>query len=73
MRFSELLNHRPFPGLHLVAEKQFRNAAIEPYKLNFAPTHVLIDHNGNIVNARAKRSKDVSEDIDRLLEAMRAE
>lgn len=72
-RLGELLNHRPFPGLHLVAEKQFRNAAIEPYKLNFAPTHVLIDHNGNIVNARAKRSKDISEDIDRLLEAMRAE
>jgi thiol-disulfide isomerase/thioredoxin len=66
-RFGKLLNNKPFPGVHLVAEKQFRNESIGDYKINFAPTQVLIDHQGNIVNARAKRSKEISEDIDKLL------
>lgn len=66
-RFGKFLDNKPFPGVHLVAEDQFRNEAIRDYKINFAPTHVLIDQNGKIVKARAKRSKDIHEDIDKLL------
>ncbi|WP_242084553.1 TlpA family protein disulfide reductase [Aestuariivivens sediminis] len=66
-RFSELLNNKPFPGIHLVAERQFLNESISAYKINFAPTHVLIDQKGNIVNARAKRSNLIHEEIDELL------
>ena len=66
-RFGEYLNHEPFPGVHVVAEKQFLNQEIKPYKIIFAPTHVLIDHNGNIVSVRAKRPNKISEDIDKLL------
>jgi thiol-disulfide isomerase/thioredoxin len=66
-RFCKLLNNQPFPGIHLVAERQFNNESISAYKINFAPTHVLIDQKGNIVKARAKRSKQIHEDIDELL------
>ena len=72
-RFGKLLNNKPFPGIHLVAEKQFRNESISAYKIDFAPTHVLIDQRGNIVNARAKRSKEIHEDIDELLKAVKKE
>lgn len=70
-QFGKFLNNNPFPGIHLVAEKQFRNESIKSYKLNSAPTHVLIDQNGNIVKARAKRSKGIQEEIDELLKAMK--
>jgi thiol-disulfide isomerase/thioredoxin len=70
-RFAKFLNNKPFPGVHLVAAKQFRNESISTYKINFAPTHVLIDQNGNIVKARAKRSKEIREDIDELLKTMK--
>ena len=36
----------PFTGIHLVAEKQFGNTEMMPYKINYAPTHILIDQNG---------------------------
>ena len=66
-RFGKFLNHKPFPGVHLVAEKQFLNHEIKPYKINFAPTHVLIDYIGNIISVRAERFKNISEEIDKLL------
>lgn len=69
-RFSQVLNNKPFPGIHLVAEKQFLNPDIKPYKLNFAPTYVLIDQRGNLVSARAERANSISEEIDKLLEEM---
>jgi len=67
---EKLFDHKPFPGVHLLAENQMRNEAIGPYKINFAPTHVLVDQNGNIVKARAKGAKNISEDIDLLLKGM---
>ena len=66
MQFAKFLN-KPFPGIHVVAEKQFLNENIRPYKINFAPTHVLVDQNGKLVNARAGRSKDIMAQIDQLL------
>lgn len=69
-RFAEFLDHKAFPGIHLVAEKQFQNENIKPYKINFAPTYVLIDQDGNIVSARAERPDKVSEQIDELIERL---
>ena len=65
-QFAKYLN-KPFPGVHVIAEKQFLNENIKPYKINFAPTHVLVDQNGNLVNARAGCSKDIIAQIDQLL------
>ncbi len=72
-RFGKFLNNEPFPGVHLVAEKQFRNEKLKPYKINFAPTYVLLDQDGSIVKARADRPDNISEHIDQLLEAMYVE
>jgi thiol-disulfide isomerase/thioredoxin len=72
-KYEEFLNGEPFSGIHLVAEKQFYNEELKPYKLGFAPTYVLIDHKGNIVSPRAKRAKDISVEIDILLKKMRSE
>jgi len=69
-QFGELLENKPFPGIHLVAKKQTRNEQIAPYKINMAPTHVLIDHYGNIAKPRADRSDKIAEQIDALLEKM---
>lgn len=62
---------QPFTGRHVVAEKQFGNTQIQPYKLTFAPTHVLIDHEGKIVQARADGADQISKEIDRLLSNMK--
>ena len=67
-RFANFVDFKPFPGVHLVAEKQFGNEMIKPYKINFAPTNVLIDQYGNFVSARAERAKGIAEKIDQLLE-----
>jgi thiol-disulfide isomerase/thioredoxin len=67
-RSVNFLDNKSFPGIHLVAEKQFGNEEIKPYKINFAPTHVLVDQSGNIISARAKRSGGIANQIDELLE-----
>ncbi len=67
-RFANFVDFKPFPGVHLVAEKQFNNEMIEPYKLNFVPSYVLIDQGGNLVSAMAERAKGIGEEIDKLLE-----
>lgn len=69
-RFGHFLDNKPFPGIHLVAERQFLNPEIKPYKLNFTPNYVLIDPKGNIVNTRAERPDSIPKEIDKLLEEM---
>jgi thiol-disulfide isomerase/thioredoxin len=66
-RWKQFVADRDWPGVHLVANKQFLNPQLKPYKLNAAPTHVLIDQAGNIVNPRANGPVDVVQDIRRLL------
>lgn len=61
---------RPFTGIHVVAEKQFGNKEIEPYKINYVPTHILIDHKGKIAQARASGAASISKEIDKLLSKM---
>jgi thiol-disulfide isomerase/thioredoxin len=67
---KRVMDGKVFTGIHLVAENQFRNKEVEDYLLNFAPTYVLIDQEGKIVNPRAPRPNYISEDIDQLLENM---
>jgi thiol-disulfide isomerase/thioredoxin len=64
---QKLFNNGPFPGVHLVADKQFNNEALKPYSLNFAPTHVLIDRDGRIIDARADGAAYVSEQLSELV------
>lgn len=66
-QFKKFLTPGYFPGKHLVAEGQFNNPQLAPYKLNFAPTYVLIDQAGNFVDARADRPTKIGETIWSLL------
>lgn len=68
-RNKRFLNE-PFTGVHVVAEKQFGNTEMMPYKINYAPTHILIDQNGYIVKARASSADGIVKDIDALLDKM---
>lgn len=61
--WKSFLQKNEFPGIHLVAEKQFRNKSLEPYRLNFAPSYLLIDKKGNIVSPRAGRPDEKLEAI----------
>lgn len=53
--YAPFLEQRVYPGVHLVAEGQFGNPGLKPYKITFAPTYALIDREGKFVNARASR------------------
>jgi len=66
-RSKKLFDGGSFPGMHLVADKQFNNTALKPYSLNFAPTHVLIDKDGILVDARANGAAYIEEDLKKLL------
>jgi thiol-disulfide isomerase/thioredoxin len=69
LRWKEFLKKKDFPGLHLVAEKQFYNPQLSPYKFNFAPSYVLIDKQGNVVSPRAgPPDEQIAEKIRSLLD-----
>lgn len=67
---KEEFDNRSFTGIHVVAENQRFNKEIKPYQINFAPTNVLIDHKGNMVNPRAARANKISKELDKLLGQM---
>jgi thiol-disulfide isomerase/thioredoxin len=58
LSYASFLEQREYPGVHLLAEKQFGNPDIVPYLINYAPSYVLIDKEGKIVKARAPRPSD---------------
>ncbi|GGE31776.1 TlpA family protein disulfide reductase [Psychroflexus planctonicus] len=68
---EKVLEGKPYTGVHLVAENQFRNEEIKDYLINFAPTYVLVDQEGNLVNARAPRPKQIEDELNLLLEKMK--
>lgn len=68
---QRVMEGKTYTGIHLVAENQFRNKEIADYLLSFAPTYVLIDHEGKMVNPRAPRANHISEDIELLLAKMK--
>jgi hypothetical protein len=67
--YAPFLEQREYPGVHLVAEKQFNNPAIRPYLVNYAPTYVLIDQEGKIVKPRAPRPSS-EEEIEELIHSL---
>ena len=56
-------------GVQLMAEKGFRSKFIEAYGINSIPRFIIIDPNGNVVDADAKRPDDpkLAEQLDALL------
>ncbi|QVY65012.1 TlpA disulfide reductase family protein [Polaribacter sp. Q13] len=56
-------------GIQLLADNDFKSDFIEAYKINAIPKFILIDPQGNIVNANAPRpsSKEVRALLDNLL------
>jgi thiol-disulfide isomerase/thioredoxin len=68
MRWKRFISDKYWPGIHLVAKNQFNNEELKPYKLRSAPTYVLIDQEGYIVNPRASGPENILEDIQRLLD-----
>ena len=66
--WKRFLSKKDWPGTHLVAKNQRFNDQIESYKINYAPTYVLIDREGYIVNPRASGPENILEDIQRLLD-----
>ena len=66
-RWKNFLAKKDWPGIHLVANKQFHNSELKPYKLNAAPTYTLIDKDGKIVSSRANGPKNVYPQISDLL------
>jgi|GEM_PF-2403967 len=68
MRWKQFISGRDWPGIHLVAKNQFSNEELKSYQLRSAPTYVLIDREGNIVNPRASGPENILEDIQRLLD-----
>ena len=67
--YAPFLEQRVYPGTHLLAEGQFGNPAIQPYKIGAAPTYVLIGGDGRIISANAPRpgSEEIVELIDAAL------
>ena len=53
--YAPFLPQQEYPGIHLLAEGQFGNPALQPFKIGAAPTYLLIDAQGRIVSANAPR------------------
>jgi len=61
--WKKFLKSRTFPGIHLVADKQFLNDQLTPYKLRAAPTYMLVDKNGDIAITSAGGPDEIYDDI----------
>jgi peroxiredoxin len=66
-KWKTFIKEKSFTGVHLVADKQFRNEELAAYKLNFAPTYVLIDKEGKIVSPRANGPEKILEELNAIL------
>lgn len=69
--YAPFLEQREYPGIHLLSENQFANQQIQAYKINSAPSYVLIDSEGKIASARAIRpsNPEIETEIRKLLPA----
>jgi len=53
--WKNMVNARNLSGTHLFADKSFQSDFIAAFRINSIPRFILIDPNGNIVDANAKR------------------
>ena len=67
IREKRFLGGKKFDGVHLVAEEQFHNKVLKPYKISYAPRYFLIDQDGKIVDPKAAGPGEIATEIDRLL------
>ncbi|PKP36406.1 MAG: hypothetical protein CVT98_08015 [Bacteroidetes bacterium HGW-Bacteroidetes-15] len=65
---NRFLNGKPFPGVHLVAQGQFKNPQVQPYAITYAPSYVLVDRNGKIEEPRVNFDDKLIEQIELLLQ-----
>lgn len=65
--WKQFLKENDFPGTHVVAEKQFHNEEIQPFKIGWAPTYVLIDQDGKIASPKAPSPGEAEDKIRALL------
>ena len=56
--WASFLEQRAYPGIHLLAEGQFHNPQLKPYRVNSAPTYMLVGADGKILRPRALRPSD---------------
>ena len=50
-----MIGAKQLGGMQLLADNGFRSQFVQDYKVNGIPRFILIDPNGNIVNADAPR------------------
>ncbi|MDX1472512.1 MAG: TlpA disulfide reductase family protein, partial [Flavobacteriaceae bacterium] len=67
-RWKNFLAEKNWPGVHVVAEKQFNNEELSPYKLTAAPSYVLVNKGGKLVGPRADGPYNILETIQPLLD-----
>lgn len=58
IKWRNLVNKKQLGGIHLLADKEFESNFIKSYAINSIPRYILLDINGNIVNANAPRPSD---------------
>ena len=66
-RWKKFIVEHDFPGVHVVAEKQFNNQSIRLYSVTFAPTYMLIDQAGLIIDPRADSPKNIIDQLNKFL------
>lgn len=57
-KWSNFVNKKELSGIQLLADKEFNSKFIKEYNILGIPRFILIDPNGNIVNANAPRPSD---------------
>ena len=57
-KWTNLVNKKELSGIQLLADKEWDSKFIKEYNIQGIPRFILIDANGNIVNAQAPRPSD---------------
>ena len=57
-KWSNLANKKELSGIQLLADKEWDSKFIKEYNIQGIPRFILIDANGNILNAQAPRPSD---------------
>jgi thiol-disulfide isomerase/thioredoxin len=66
--WRRMIGVKKIEGIHIRADKAAANEIKKNYGISSIPRYILIDKEGNLVSASAKRPSDVESDISRLLD-----